>query len=175
MNKIKDLTGKKFGRLEAIKIVEPKIRRDKRSYWLCICDCGNKSIVSVSHLMNGRTKSCGCYRKEIASINGIKHQSNLKPLDVEKVMIGVKKNCVFDTSLNALSKTLLSNNTSGVKGVVWDKSRNKWQAKIEFQKKRYFLGRFSNKEDAIKVRKQAEEMLFEPFLKWYEEFKNINI
>lgn len=168
---MKNITGQRFGRFVALEIAEPLNRTSKRNYWLCKCDCGNEKIVSISDLTTGRTKSCGCLRKEVASKSGIKHQSNLKPLDRDKVMIGVKKTCVYDTSLNALSKTIPSHNTSGVKGVHWDNSRSKWQARIEFQKKQYYLGRFSNKEEAVKVRKRAEERLHDNFLKWYEQMK----
>lgn len=48
------------------------------------------------------------------------------------------------------------NNKSGHTGVVWDKSVNKWRAEINIKNKSITLGRFINKEDAIKCRKQAE-------------------
>ena len=48
------------------------------------------------------------------------------------------------------------NNTSGVMGVSWDKSRNKWVAGIKVNYKRIALGRFDDINDAIYVRKQAE-------------------
>lgn len=131
---MKDLTGQRFGRLVVIKIAEPIHRTFKRKYWLCKCDCGNESMICSSYLIRGATKSCGCLRKEISSKNGNK---NLKPLDRDKVMIGVRKRCIGGTSITALSKTIPSNNTSGVKGVHWVKSRNKWAAKIEFRKKVY--------------------------------------
>ena len=54
------------------------------------------------------------------------------------------------------SKVRISNN-SGITGVAWDKSRNKWMAYIDYYKKRINLGRFSNFEDAVKVRKEAED------------------
>ena len=28
--------------------------------WECICDCGNRSVVSTNQLTSGHTKSCGC-------------------------------------------------------------------------------------------------------------------
>ena len=40
-------------------------------YWECLCECGNKTIVSASYLRNGKIKSCGCLRKEG---NNTKHQ-----------------------------------------------------------------------------------------------------
>jgi hypothetical protein len=164
MNVRKNIKGQRFGRLVAI---EPKIIKGKRTNWLCKCDCGNEHTANISRLIRGETKSCGCLRKEISTKNGIKYQSNLKPLDIEKVMMSVKKTCVEGTSLNCITETIPSHNTSGVKGVTYDKSRHKWQATIEFQRKRYYLGRFDRKEDAIKARKKAEEQYFQPIKEKY--------
>lgn len=57
-----DLTGKRFGRL----IVEREHGRNDKGEitWECLCDCGNKKIVSGSHLKSGRVVSCGCARAE---------------------------------------------------------------------------------------------------------------
>ena len=65
------------------------------------------------------------------------------------------------------SKTIRSNNTSGVTGVEWLPDTNKWKASICFKGKRRYLGSYGKFEDAVKARKRAEEELFEPFL---EEF-----
>lgn len=52
-----DLTGRRFGKLTVTKFSHT----DKKcSYWECICDCGEKKIVSISNLENGHTRSCGC-------------------------------------------------------------------------------------------------------------------
>lgn len=61
--KIKDLTGKRFGKLIAVSIDH---RKGCRTYWKCVCDCGNSRIVSTDHLRNGDTTDCGCYRKHIS-------------------------------------------------------------------------------------------------------------
>lgn len=37
-----------------------------------------------------------------------------------------------------------SHNTSGYKGVTWDKERQKWLAQIRAYKRQYFLGRFTD-------------------------------
>jgi len=39
-------------------------------------------------------------------------------------------------------------NTSGFKGVSWDKSKNRWQAKITINGEQKMLGRFDNPNDA---------------------------
>ena len=47
-------------------------------------------------------------------------------------------------------------NTSGCIGVYLDKARNKWVAEIIYAGMKKHLGRYVNKEDAIKARKLAE-------------------
>ena len=56
-------------------------------------------------------------------------------------------------------KVTRSNNTSGYPGVTKDKK--KWKASISYQKERYVLGYFQNKEDAIAARMDAEKRLNE--------------
>lgn len=36
------------------------------SFWLCKCECGEERIPQGSTLKNGRSKSCGCLKKELA-------------------------------------------------------------------------------------------------------------
>lgn len=58
----KDLTNKRFGRLL---VLEDVGRKRGAVLWKCRCDCG-KTIATVgSSLLNGGTKSCGCYRNEL--------------------------------------------------------------------------------------------------------------
>lgn len=58
----RDITGQTFGRLTAI---EPTDKRASGyTLWLCQCECGNKKLASVNHLMQGNVKSCGCLVKE---------------------------------------------------------------------------------------------------------------
>ena len=74
-----------------------------------------------------------------------------------------------DTSVVLLQRNqkLRSSNTSGCTGVTYDKRTGKWMAYINFKKKRYWLGRYSEKKDAVKARKAAEE-IHEEFLAWYD-------
>jgi hypothetical protein len=63
-----DLAGQKFGRWSVLKKVEkPEYLKSYGVYWLCKCDCGNEKIVVGKNLLNGISKSCGCYQKEKAS------------------------------------------------------------------------------------------------------------
>jgi hypothetical protein len=62
-----DLTGQRFGRvlvLSEARSANGKLR------WFCRCDCGNEVMLRPQHLADGKTKSCGCYRR---SANGHAH------------------------------------------------------------------------------------------------------
>lgn len=50
------------------------------------------------------------------------------------------------------------NNTSGYTGVVWDKRKQKWTARINYNGKQINLGRFVNTQDAVIARKAAEKL-----------------
>ena len=65
----KDLVGQRFGRLTVIKRAEDYVISSGKHYaqWECKCDCGNTTIVKQSKLIQGRTKSCGCYRSDVTS------------------------------------------------------------------------------------------------------------
>lgn len=53
-----ELTGRVFGRLTALRRAgrSPHGRR----LWLCVCRCGEQSLVEASKLKSGNTQSCGC-------------------------------------------------------------------------------------------------------------------
>lgn len=54
--------GKKFNRLTIVSF--NGISSIGAYRYNCICDCGNKSIISISLLKNNHVKSCGCLQKE---------------------------------------------------------------------------------------------------------------
>lgn len=57
--KCTDLSNKRFGKL----VVISRNGNDKhrRAKWLCQCDCGNTITTIAQNLINGGTRSCGCY------------------------------------------------------------------------------------------------------------------
>jgi len=57
---------------------------------------------------------------------------------------------------NQRNRALAKNNTSGLSGVHWSKSNKKWMVRVKVNRKRIYLGSFSTKDEAIKVRKAAE-------------------
>lgn len=68
MGKFIDLTGQRFNKLTVIG--RAKSRRQPCgklvTYWNCICDCGNETVVMGKYLKNGHTKSCRCLHIERA-------------------------------------------------------------------------------------------------------------
>ena len=64
---------------------------------------------------------------------------------------------------NGQNRTISKNNTSGINGVSFVTSRNKWASRITVNGVKKNLGRFVNKEDAIKARHDAEILYFQEF------------
>jgi len=58
----RDLTNQRFGRLTALARI--KIFHKRLARWRCICDCGTTKLVRTSDLVQGKSTSCGCKRKE---------------------------------------------------------------------------------------------------------------
>lgn len=59
--RVKDLTGRTFGRLTALRHVG--YTKCRNATWLCRCICGKETTVPAGNLQNGGTVSCSCYRK----------------------------------------------------------------------------------------------------------------
>lgn len=78
---------------------------------------------------------------------------------------------VEETSLyqleNSISGKTRTTNTSGVTGVSFKKSTDRWIAYIKYKGKLIQLGSFKEKNEAIQARKEAEEILFKPILEKY--------
>lgn len=152
-----DISRMKFGRLTALR---PTCKRDNNGsvIWICSCECGGCKEVSAKSLLDGDVHSCGCLGAENSIRNGKLAGQIIKT-----------KYCIKGTNINNLSCKLRIDNKSGIKGVTWDSNRNKWIAQIRFRGKKYYLGRYEDKEDAAKARMEAEEQLFGNFLEWYKE------
>lgn len=91
-NKLK-LSGIKFGRLTVID--EHPVRSNRQVKWNCLCECGNKVVVTGTNLKSGITKSCGCYRidriKEANTTHG--HCVNLKKTSEFKCWVSMIRRC----------------------------------------------------------------------------------
>lgn len=70
MPKPKDITGIKYFRLTALECIGSSAHGKK--VWRFLCDCGNYHTSEVSAVVSGKTKSCGCLRKEVSRANGLR-------------------------------------------------------------------------------------------------------
>ena len=63
-------------------------------------------------------------------------------------------------SQNGMNRRTPSNNTSGVKGVTYDKKAKQWVAQITIEGEHHYLGGSTDFEEAVKLRQEAEEKYF---------------
>lgn len=148
-----DLTGRKFGRLLVLFPTDKHLGNSV--IWRCRCDCGNITEAASINLLKGNTRSCGCLASEVHRVSSA---------EMRKVR---GKNYVYGTDLCQLQREPRADNTSGVVGVSYDKSIQRWKAHITFRGKRYYLGCSTDKEKVIALRKEAEERIHGEFLEWY--------
>lgn len=154
-----DLTGQRFGRLVCVKPTD--CRKSQSVIWECLCDCGTVKLLTVKKLRSGNTESCGCLRNELTSA---------------RIPAAIAKNIKENTNIGLLKSNKLSKaNMSGVRGVYWISSEQKWRAMIMCQGKTHRLGNFTKIEDAIKARKLAEELYFQPLIDKYSTEKATTI
>lgn len=142
----KDVTGQKVKRLTFIKPTNG--RKNREVIWECKCNCGNTYYRTISEAKN--IGSCGGHQGE----QGIKNFQ--------------KMHYVENTCLERLTNKIYKNNKSGVKGVCWNKRLQKWQVQIRLKNHNYYIGIYSNIEDATDARKNAEKEMFEPILEKYK-------
>ena len=148
--RLSDLAGQRFGKLTAVRPTDK--RQEGSVVWECKCDCGNTSFVTAASLKSGNTKSCGCLKRELASIS-IRNVISVDTVD--------------GTKLSSLSSKISNNNSSGVRGVSYHKSSGKWVAYIMFQSRMYHLGSYDEMAVAVEARKRAEHVLWDPLLEEY--------
>ena len=91
MSKRLDLTGKKFGRLTVLGIDEEKTKLKGKSYWVCKCECGKTISTLGRDLVNGHTKSCGCYSRDKTIERNTKH--NLHGTRLYRIWKAIRTRC----------------------------------------------------------------------------------
>ena len=68
MPKFRDRINERYGRLLVVSHAGKDYRN--KHLWKCVCDCGNEKIVVSDNLSSGKSKSCGCLKKEFLSRSG---------------------------------------------------------------------------------------------------------
>lgn len=110
-----NLAGQRFGKLTAIKDIGKRYRG--LAIWQCRCDCGNEVVVNAHSLKDGKIRSCGCLNREVRS-------------KTAKDRFGFVDGIIL-SSISS-SRKINKNNSTGVRGVTFDRKRNKWVAQITF-------------------------------------------
>lgn len=110
-----EFIGKKFGRLLPIERAQS---RHNRTCWLCQCDCGKTKVVLGENLRKGKTKSCGCIRKELA-LNQVRYAQEQRHLPLGEAAFNVmysiykfhaeERNLSFDISEEQFRKLTKGN------------------------------------------------------------------
>lgn len=123
----------------------------KRTWWkhnsgYIVCKLNNSMKQLHRYILNPPED------KEVDHINHVKHDNRKGNLRV------------CDHLQNSWNIDVQINNTSGVTGVCVDNKYGKWNAYIRVDGERINLGSYTNKEDAIVKRKEAE-------IKYYGEFQ----
>ena len=127
---------------------------DNGQGYLRVCLMKNKmrcfifihKLVAEAFLLNPENKQC------VDHIDNNKHNNNL---------IDLRYATLQENGKNA---KLSSKNTSGTKGVYWNKNSMKWTANIKINGKLITLGSFINKDDAINIRIQRAKDEFGEFI-----------
>src|ERR1700740_1627845 len=65
MGTLIDRIGQRYGRLVVLRrgYRGPSVHN---AYWVCLCDCGNETLVQACNLKYGIIRSCGCLNREVA-------------------------------------------------------------------------------------------------------------
>ncbi len=147
----RNLLGQRFSRLVALEKTE---KRDSKGsiIWRCRCDCGNDTYVSEDSLVNGRTVSCGCRKRELM------HQ-------IPDTLTFVDGTCVDWLK----SRKTRSDNTSGHTGVYKTKE-GKYRVLIGFKRQKYYIGTYDNFAEAVSAREEAAEVVHKGFVMAYQEY-----
>ena len=134
-----NLTGLEYGHLKVLEKAGGKKSNNQSYLWRCQCSCGKIIELPADQLRKGFHTSCGCQKAE-----------RLKKIN--QYVDGTSLRMVF-------SDTVRKDNTTGHKGVYLKNGR--FAARIQYKGKRYYLGTFDKIEDAVSVRREAEEKIRE--------------
>jgi hypothetical protein len=148
--KMETMIGQKAGRWTIL----GELRKGRFLYYECRCDCGTVREVKANSIRCGRSRSCGCLRRERA-------------LDVisENSKNRIETNAAFRTNFQIIEREKPpKNNKSGHKGVYWEKQKGVLKAIIYVQKRCIYLGSYHDIRDAIQTREDAEKKYFLPLI-----------
>ncbi len=121
---------------------------DFLNQWEWHCTVGYAARTEYPQGLKGRGVHILMHRVLMGMPDGLQvDHANRNPLDNRKSNLRIATR-----SQNQWNRGLQNNNSSGSKGVSWDKVNNKWRAAVNMQNKYINLGRFNTIEEAVAVR-----------------------
>lgn len=121
----------------------------QHDYVRCRCICGKEKLIYVYNLIQGKSLSCGCKRKE---------GDSLALEDGRKLTAKVHREHVAP-KYAGFGREINSNNSTGVPGVSVFRN-GRYRAYISVGRKQIHLGFFDNLDDAKAAREAAEQRYF---------------
>lgn len=154
MKKYRDLVGQKHGMLTVLRRMDEPTTYGNRLVvlWECRCDCGNLAYRTAYTLMNENKSMCSTCASKYATERMRQSAGYVDGTQISRIK----------------SNNLVSSNTSGARGVYYEKRLGKWRARLKFKGKLMDFGTYANFEDAVAARKEAEKLYFGEFLDNHE-------
>lgn len=120
--------------------------------------CGNPNNANYKNYGGRGIKVCEKWHKFESFFEDMGKKPNGLTLERRDNEQGYsKENCKWATYIEQSRNTRIRcTNKTGIKGVSWDKQRQRYQAKICVNYKQILIGRFTNLEAAKAARQQAE-------------------
>jgi hypothetical protein len=157
------LSGKRFGEVFTTIDDEDLEKLSKHKWW---ANTQGKLIRVETDLFKDETIKWGRKRVSLPRyLLNIKRRDLVvdhidgNPLNNQKSNLRVC--CKISNARNR--KNLNKNNKSGLRGVSWDKFRNKWVAQLMYNRKHIYLGRFDDKNEAISAVIKGRKKYFKKY------------
>lgn len=145
-----DLTGKVFGRLTVLGRSDKRNSRGARTtpMWECRCECGAITYKATDTLTNPEESMCQSCQGLYAAENARKSAGFVDGTQITRI-----------TNMKPTAA-----NTTGVRGVQYDKKSNRYRARLKFKGKLLNFGSYRTLEEAATARRAAEEEYYGAFL-----------
>ena len=147
----RDLTGKRVGRLTVLERTELTSSCGKRRtyLWKCLCDCGEYVYRPTDKLTDGTECMCEACAEKHAAERMRENAGYVGGTQISRIR----------------TDRPIATNSSGVRGVYFDRRTGRWRARLKFKGKLMNFGSYADFNDAVRARRQAEEEYYGEFLK----------